>query len=282
MRNECAKTDTQAGGCLWAFFQRAQAWHRKEVSMTIKEMEQELNVPRATIRYYEKENLITPKRSGNSYREYSEEDVSTLKTIIILRKIGLSIQDIQDFFEDSASLQELLAKNIAALEEQMKELEGAIKVCKKMQSRQETKSSFDEVYYWEEIRTQERAGNKFLDILNDAWKFEKKVVLEQFGIADRDGNLMYGAGKSILMALGTCLMIGTLWYFLDGREVKSFVDGFFWPFTCIIIYSICGLPLHFLGKKHPKAAAMIKKVGIGICVALMVLLLLIVIFSKEV
>ncbi len=240
--------------------------------MTIKEMEQELNVPRATIRFYEKENLIHPKRRGNSYREYSEEDAAVLKKVIILRKIGLSVQDIQDFFQDNASLQELLTKNLSALEEQMKELEGAIKVCKKMQSRQETKSSFDEAYYWEEIRAQEKAGNKFLDILNDALKFEKKVVYEQFGIADREGNLLYGKGRSILMALGTCLMIGTIWYLLDGREVKSFVDGFFWPFTCIIIYSICGLPLHFLGKKYPKAAARIKKVGMSICIALTVLL----------
>lgn len=253
--------------------------------MTIKEMEQELCVPRATIRFYEKEGLIHPQRSGNSYREYSEEDVAVLKKIIILRKIGLSVQDIQDFFQDNASLQELLVKNITALEEQMKELEGAIRICKKMQSRQETKSSFDEIYYWEEIRTQEKAGNQFLDILNDALKFEKKVVLEQFGIADCEGNLLYGKGSSVFRALGTCLMIGILWYFLSGREVKSFVDGFFWPFTCIIIYSICGLPLHFLGKKHPKAAARIKKVGINICMVLAVLLLLLVfllwIFGEE-
>jgi len=41
--------------------------------MTIKELEQELEIPRATIRFYEKENLISPKRGANSYREYSNE-----------------------------------------------------------------------------------------------------------------------------------------------------------------------------------------------------------------
>lgn len=250
--------------------------------MTIKEIEQELGVPRATVRFYEKENLIHPKRSGNSYREYSEEDVAALKKVIILRKIGLSVQEIGDFFQEKASLQELLEKNISELEEKMKELEGAIKVCKKMQSRQETKSSFDEVYYWEEIRTQEKAGNKFLDILNDALKFEKRVVFEELGIADRAGNILYGKEGPILRAIGTCLMVGILWYFLSGREMNSFVEGFFWPFTCIIIYSIVGLPLHFLEKKYPKAAAVIKKVGMGICIALLVLLLLLVIFGEEV
>ena len=33
--------------------------------MTIKEVEQILNIPRATIRYYEKEKLIDPQRIEN-------------------------------------------------------------------------------------------------------------------------------------------------------------------------------------------------------------------------
>ena len=56
--------------------------------MTIKELEQQLEIPRATIRFYEKENLIAPKRSDNSYREYNAEDIETLRKIIILRKFG--------------------------------------------------------------------------------------------------------------------------------------------------------------------------------------------------
>ena len=46
--------------------------------MTIKQLEQELEIPRATIRFYEKEKLIAPKRSDNSYREYSEEDFENI------------------------------------------------------------------------------------------------------------------------------------------------------------------------------------------------------------
>ena len=37
--------------------------------MTIKEVEQLLEVPRATIRFYEKENLIKPVRESNGYRD---------------------------------------------------------------------------------------------------------------------------------------------------------------------------------------------------------------------
>ena len=47
--------------------------------MTIKEVEQHLEVPRATVRFYEKEGLINPQRGENGYREYSEEDVTRLR-----------------------------------------------------------------------------------------------------------------------------------------------------------------------------------------------------------
>lgn len=63
---------------------------------------------------------------------------------------------------------------------------------------------------------------------------------------------------------------------------SAFRDGFFYPFTCIIIYSIFGLPLHFLGKKHPKVAKVIKNVGYRIAIAFVVLLLLVVIFGEQV
>ena len=46
--------------------------------MIIKEVEQSLGVPRATVRFYEKEGLLSPSRSENGYREYSEEDVVLL------------------------------------------------------------------------------------------------------------------------------------------------------------------------------------------------------------
>ena len=42
--------------------------------MKIKELENELDMPRATVRFYEKENLITPSRGSNGYRDYSENN----------------------------------------------------------------------------------------------------------------------------------------------------------------------------------------------------------------
>ena len=49
--------------------------------MTIKEVEILLDIPRATIRFYEKEGLVEPIREENGYRAYSEEDVEMLISV---------------------------------------------------------------------------------------------------------------------------------------------------------------------------------------------------------
>ena len=76
--------------------------------MTIKEVEQCLGVPRATVRFYEKEGLLSPTRGENGYREYSEEDVVQLKKIIILRKLGFAVSDIEDVLDGAKPMSEAL------------------------------------------------------------------------------------------------------------------------------------------------------------------------------
>ena len=45
--------------------------------MTSKEMEARSGVPRANIRYYESQGLISPVRRENGYRDYSRQDAET-------------------------------------------------------------------------------------------------------------------------------------------------------------------------------------------------------------
>jgi len=245
--------------------------------MTIKELEQQLEVPRATIRFYEKENLISPKRGNNSYREYSEEDVETLRKIIILRKIGLSVSDIKDLLDGVFSLQPILEKNISALQSQIKELEGAINVCKIMQNRNEEVAALDTTLYWNEIEEQEKAGFKFKEILNDVIDFEKGVILKEFQLANNHGDLLFdGSFKTgFLRAAGFCILCGFVWYFLEGRNrtFHNFLEGFFWPFVCIFFASVLGLPVHFIEKKNPALAKEIRKFGEKLAIIVTIILL---------
>lgn len=214
--------------------------------MTIKEIEQELKIPRATVRYYEKEGLITPSRKGNSYREYCDDDIAVLKKIIILRKLGFSLSDIKNFLHKDVDFQGILHSNISMLKEKMKELEGAIKVCKHMQEKNETCESFNEDFYWDEINKEEENGNKFLDLLNDVLDLEKKAFLKQFDLLDNEGNRRYSLVKTVGIVLITCLICGGLYQWLE----DSFIEGFIFPLVSAIIYSIYAVPLGLLRKKY--------------------------------
>ena len=111
--------------------------------MTIKDVEKALEIPRATIRFYEKQGLIEPQREGNGYRAYSEEDVAQLKKIIILRKIGLTINDIEDVFDGARSLSDVLDANILNLQKQIDELNGAVNLNRRLKADSAELSSFD-------------------------------------------------------------------------------------------------------------------------------------------
>ena len=82
--------------------------------MTSKEMEARSGVPRANIRYYEAEGLLAPARSGNGYRDYSEEDLRTLEKIKLLRRLGVTIEALRALRDGRAELSAVLDRRPAA------------------------------------------------------------------------------------------------------------------------------------------------------------------------
>ena len=69
--------------------------------MKIKDVEKQVGISKANIRFYEEEGLIHPARNQeNNYREYSEADVEQLQEIKKLRLIGIPVQEIKDIYEN--------------------------------------------------------------------------------------------------------------------------------------------------------------------------------------
>ena len=69
---------------------------RKE--MYIKQIASQYDISSETIRYYEKIGLITPERSENGYRLYTDKNERELKYIIVLKQLGFSLQEISELF----------------------------------------------------------------------------------------------------------------------------------------------------------------------------------------
>lgn len=63
--------------------------------MNIHEIETELGIPRASVRYYEKEGLLSPQRGENNYRIYTQAEVETLKKIRLLRELSMPVETIR-------------------------------------------------------------------------------------------------------------------------------------------------------------------------------------------
>ena len=63
---------------------------------SISEMCKLTGVSKDTLRYYDKINLITPKREASKYRTYNDKDVMLAKYIQVLKYIGYSLDEIRE------------------------------------------------------------------------------------------------------------------------------------------------------------------------------------------
>ena len=101
--------------------------------MTIRELEQKSGLERANIRFYEKEKLLNPVRRENGYRDYSEEDLQTLRRICLFRRLQFSLEEIRSLQEGKEELSEALTIQLQRLERREWETERAREVCRSMQ-----------------------------------------------------------------------------------------------------------------------------------------------------
>lgn len=62
--------------------------------MLLNEIVKEVGMTKRAIKYYEEKGLLTVNKDNNGYRNYSNQDVDTLKKISVYRKLGMGIKDI--------------------------------------------------------------------------------------------------------------------------------------------------------------------------------------------
>ena len=147
--------------------------------MTIKEMEQRTGLTRSNIRFYEKEELISPLRDGkNGYRDYSEEDVKTIRKVAYLRTLGISVEEIRRLSRQEADMYEVLKEQSQQLEQQLSDLQQAKRLCERMLS---SKEALDYV---------NAVDSKNIGILLDTYHMN----IEEFSI----GNAIRTAGKKLV------------------------------------------------------------------------------------
>ncbi|MCQ2385482.1 MAG: MerR family transcriptional regulator, partial [Clostridia bacterium] len=89
--------------------------------MRIGKVEEVTGLSRKTIRFYEEKGLLKVKRKDNSYREYDEETIKNLNYIILFRRAGISLGNVELWQDGVIGTEEMLSgrlselKNAAAL-----------------------------------------------------------------------------------------------------------------------------------------------------------------------
>lgn len=104
---------------------------------TIGQVAEMFHVPISTLRYYDKEGLFPNlKRKGN-IRQFSDTDIEAVRVIECLKKSGLEIKDIKQFFEwvsqgnsTYANRKELFELRKSAVEEEINALEETLAMLK--------------------------------------------------------------------------------------------------------------------------------------------------------
>lgn len=126
--------------------------------MNVSQLETELDLPRASIRFYEKEGLLSPARLANGYRDYSQADLDTLRRIKLLRALGLPLEDIKALQGGGLRLADALRAQEERLRREARQREAARTLCRTMEDEGAEYATLDAGRYLDELTRLERGG----------------------------------------------------------------------------------------------------------------------------
>ena len=100
---------------------------------TIGQVAEMFHLPISTLRFYDKEGLFPDLNRKGNIRQFSDTEIEAIRVIECLKKSGLEIKDIKQFFEwvsegssTYANRKELFERRKTAVEEEIKTLEKTL------------------------------------------------------------------------------------------------------------------------------------------------------------
>lgn len=131
-------------------------------NVKINEVEALVGITRKNIRFYEAEGLLAPRRnSENGYRDYGEAEVRTLLQIKLLRKLGVSLEEIRKMQSGAHTVGDGMRRHLVSLERDRDNLDQAIRLCAGLTDRQERLADLDAGSVLKEMEAMEQSGATF-------------------------------------------------------------------------------------------------------------------------
>lgn len=190
--------------------------------MKIKQVEELVGITSKNIRFYENQGLLTPERAENGYREYHEQNIETLKKIKLLRKLGISVEEIRAVLNHSRSLEDCLEKHLTVLEKERENLSNMQRLSDAILQKRDSIDTLNTNEWLDEMEKLEKEGVDFVDVSKIDIHMKKKM-----------GAVIGGAVMIVLMLA----MIG---FFLWANSQETLPVGVLIVFVGIpVIVIIC-------------------------------------------
>lgn len=146
--------------------------------MKINEVEQQVDITKKNIRFYEQQGLLHPKRnSENGYREYDETDVECLKKIKLLRKLSLPIEEIRRIQSGTLLLADALQRQLIVLEREQTNLAETAGLCRLILEDETSYQALSPDQYLERMVEMEEKGTKFKSVSSDTIRKKRGSIL---------------------------------------------------------------------------------------------------------
>ena len=133
--------------------------------MRINKVEELVGISKKNIRFYEEKGLLNPMRNAeNGYREYSEEDVESLRKIKLLRHLSIPIEEILKLQQGYLTLEDCMRRHIIALDREEENVKQKKSICKQLELSGEQLSNMDTQKYLLLMKEMEKEGVKFMNV----------------------------------------------------------------------------------------------------------------------
>ena len=143
--------------------------------MKIKQAEELVGITSKNIRFYEEQGLLFPERAENGYREYRQQDIETLKKIKLLRKFGVSVEEIKAVLEGKQKLADALSNQMEAFEKEKENISHMENLIDVMLSGEIDISNLAIDHWLDQMEQMEKEGTSFVNISKEDIHMRKKA-----------------------------------------------------------------------------------------------------------